>query len=354
MHMATYRPRRKTLVVERLAVERLEKRELMAGDVQVHVDGQMLVIWGDAADNGVTLTYNSNTQTYRVSGKDDGGSPTTINGVDTSQPANVQDFSGVKQVFVGLNAGNDDFEIGSPTAVDTVIEKWMTIDMGDGDDQVTLGQAGNAAGGDAPIAESLNVGTSLNINLGAGNDHLSIANATIGLALNVLAGDGDDHVDFDTSFTPSGATTPALFPVRVQGNALISLGGGADELTLQNASVQGNLTVLDGAGPADITVSNVSAKKRLDINTGDDADQIDIQLVRARQCSINTNGGIDHVVLSNATFTMLSIKLGAGRDHLKLTNVRTSLSANLDGGSQNATLAGSANALHGLWKRNFN
>jgi hypothetical protein len=353
IRMTTFRSGRKPHAVGRLGVELLEKRELMAGDVSAYVTGQMLIIWGDAADNGVTLTSDSATQKYQISGRDAGGSPTTINGLDTTQPANVVEFSGVKQVFVGLNGGNDDFEVGSTVAVDTVIQKWMTIEMGDGDDQVTLGVAGNDAGGGAPIARSLQVGTSLNVDLGAGNDHLSLANADIGLSLNVLAGDGDDNVDFDTEFTPTGSTTPTLFPVQVHGNTLISLGGGLDELTVKNASFQRSLVILDGAGAAQISIANVNASKKIDIFTGNDADEINLQVVRAKQLNMTTNGGIDHVVLNNITLTTLNVKLGSARDHLRVDHTRTSLAAHLDGGGQNSTLAGSANALHGLWRQNF-
>src|SRR4051794_26540336 len=202
MHMARHHLVRGN-AAKRLTVERLERRDLLAGDVLAHVEGQMLVIWGDAADNGVTLTYHSATQTYQVSGHDAGGSPTTINGLDTSQPGNVQQFSGVKQVYVGLNGGNDDFDVGSATAVDTVIKQWLSIEMGDGDDSVTLGVAGNDVAGSAPIAQALHIGTSLIANLGAGNDHLSISNADISLNFKILAADGDDSVDFDTAFTPT-------------------------------------------------------------------------------------------------------------------------------------------------------
>jgi hypothetical protein len=340
--------------VKRLALERLEQRELFAGDVSASVSGQMLVIWGDAADNGVTLTYNSATQSYRVSGHDAGGSPTTVtDAAGTPQAGNTIDFAGVKQVYVGLNGGNDDFDVGSAAAIDTVIQKWMTIEMGDGDDTVTLGVSGNAAGGADPIARSLHMGTSLNVDLGAGNDHLSLANAEVGLALRILAGDGDDHVDFDTEFTPTGATSSTLFPVSVHGNATISLGGGADELTLENASFQGGLVILDGAGAANIQLSNVSVKKTLSINTAGDADQVDLELIRAKQLSINTNGGIDQVRLNKGAFTTLSVKLGAARDRLLINHTSTSLGAHLDGGGGGSALIGAANALHGLWRRNI-
>ncbi len=336
-----------------LSVERLEKRELMAGDVLARVEGQMLVIWGDDADNGVSLTYSSATQSYRVNGRDAGGGATTINGLDTSQPGNTVEFSGVKQVYVGLNGGNDDFEVGAATAVDTVIEKWLSIEMGDGDDVVKLGAAGNAPSGAAPIAQSLDIGTSLNVNLGAGNDQLSLGNAEIGFGLHVLAGEGDDSVTFDTAFTPAGASEPTIFPVRVKGNVLISLGGGADDLSIKNASLQRSLNVLDGAGAADIDLNNVSVKKRIDIHTSGDADSIDMQNVRAKQLAMNTNGGIDDVSLENCRFTTLNIKLGAARDNLRMERTRSSLVTNLNGEGQGANYANINNSLRNVWRRHL-
>jgi hypothetical protein len=334
-----------------LNVERLEKRELMAGDVLARVEGNMLVIWGDDADNSVTLTFSSATQSYRVSGRDAGGSATTINGLDTSQPGNVVEFSGVRQVYVGLNGGNDDFAAGSAAAVDTVIEKWFSIDMGDGDDVVQLGAAGNAPSGASPIALSLDIGTSLNVNLGGGNDQLLLANAEIGLGLNVQAGTGNDSVIFDTEFTQAGATEPTIFPVRVSGSVSISLGGGADTLSMKNASLQRSLKVLDGAGAADLDISNVSVKKRIDIHTGSDADNIDLNAVRAQQLAMNTNGGVDVVSLTNCRFTTLNVKLGAARDNLRIERTRSSLATHLHGEAQGAKFANVHSSLRNVWRR---
>src|SRR5205809_7114503 len=115
MQMTTLRPRRKAarvrpLPVKRLAVEQLEKRELFAGDVSAAVQGQMLVIGGDADANGVVLTYNSAAKSYRVSGTVLGSGQTTINGLNAAQSAAGVEVGGVKQVYVGLGAGDDDSE----------------------------------------------------------------------------------------------------------------------------------------------------------------------------------------------------------------------------------------------------
>src|SRR5262245_50659071 len=353
MRMTTRRPRRFAPFNKPLSVERLEARELFAGDVSAAMQGQMLVVGGDAEANGIVLNYNSASQSFRVSGTVLGTGQTTINGLDPATSAAGIEFSGVKQVYVGLGAGDDEFQVGSPAAVDTVIQKWLTIDTGDGDDNVVLGASGNAPSGAAPIARSLTVGTSINVNLGAGNDNFSIANATAGFALNVNAGDGDDHVDFDTEFTPSGAAAPTTFPVVVRGNATISLGGGVDELTMKNMSVQGSLRILDGAGAADLTLTNVNVKKRIDINTGGDADQIDLQSVRGKQLSMNTNSGIDDVQISNSKFTTLNLKLGAARDQLAIDHTRSSFVSHIDGEAQGSQFVNTANSLHRLWRRHL-
>jgi len=256
-------------------------------------------------------------------------------------------------VYVGLNSGNDDFEVGSAAAVDSVIEKWLSIEMGDGNDTVKLGAAGNAPSGAAPNALSLDIGTSLNVNLGAGNDQLSIANAEIGFGLNVLAGNGDDSVSFDTEFTQAGASAPTIFPVRVNGSVSVSLGGGADVLSMKNASLQRSLNVLDGVGAADIDFSNVTVKKRIDIHTGGAADDIDLNSVRAKQLAMNTNGGLDSVSLKGCRFTTLNIKLGAARDNLRIERTRSSLATHLNGEAQGANYANINNSLRNVWRRHL-
>jgi hypothetical protein len=344
-------PRR--CAVRKLALEWLSPREMLAGDVTATLQGQMLVITGDDAANGVVLTYDTATHSYQVRGSDAGGSPTTINGQDTSQPGNVPTFANVKSVYVGLGKGDDSFQTGSPEATDVVIAKWMSIEMGEGNDQVVLGQAGNGAGGSAPVARSLQVGTGLRIDLGDGNDQLDLANARIGQRLQIFAGSGDDLIRFPTEFTPTGQTTPQVFPVQVRDNVFISLGSGEDVLQMQNVSIRRNLKIEDGAGSADITLNNVQASKRIDIHTANDPDEVSLTWVRAKQLAMSTNGGLDQVALNHARFTTLNVKLGSASDRLTLNDTRTSFAAHLNGDQDGAVLLGTGNKLRGLWRRNF-
>ncbi len=329
------------------AVETLEARYAMAGDVMAVMYDQMLVIWGDAEANGVVLTYDSNSLSYTVTGKDVGGSPTTINGQASATLTNV------RQVAVLLNGGDDDFSVGSPAAVDTVISQWLSIDMGEGNDRVQLGQAGNAPVGAAPVATRLRTGTSVSVDLGAGDDHFAIAHAEIGLALNIAAGDGNDEVIFATEFTPVGSSTPQRFPVMVRGGARISLGGGEDELEIHNSIFQRDLVILDGAGIAHIDLGNLNIAKKLDIDTGGSDDTIAVNLVFARDLTIDSNNGIDDVDITKCRFRSLIVKLGSQRDFLLLRQVRVTFLTRLDGGEHGSRLAGSSNSLRGLTRRNI-
>ena len=109
----------------------------------------------------------------------------------------------------------------------------------------------------------------------------------------------------------------------------------------------------NGAGVANLTLANVNVKKRIDINTGNDADQIALQSVRAKQLAMNTNGGIDDVHLSNSKFTTLNLKLGAGRDHLAVDHTKSSFVSHIDGEGEGSQFTNTANSLHRLWRKHL-
>lgn len=346
--MTTHISRRKAI-----AFEQLESRDLMAGNVVASVQGNMLLLWGDGEANGVTLTYNASAKKYQVTGKDAGGSPTTINGLNTAQTGNTVELGGVKTVAVYLNGGDDDFNIGSPQAADMVIGKWFSINMGDGNDKVTLGTAGNEPGGAAPLTTSLRTGTSLGIDLGNGDDDLSMAQSDIGLSMKIDAGEGNDDILFATEFTPAETDELELFPVRARGHAKVILGGGVDTLDMQNVIVGGDLKIADFSGPADIDLHNMTVGKHIDIDTGNEIDAIAVDLVHANQLSVDTNGAVDDVDVTKSRFKSINIKLGGSRDTMLIRNTTSSVATYLDGGTGDARLTLTANVLRGLLKRNF-
>src|ERR1044071_1056075 len=79
------------------AFERLENRQMMAGDVTAQIIKGDLVIRGDDFDNGITITAGSVAGTLVVTGVNAGGTATRVNG--TANGA------------VTLTGFNDDFKI---------------------------------------------------------------------------------------------------------------------------------------------------------------------------------------------------------------------------------------------------
>src|SRR5688500_18472813 len=120
-----------------LQYEKLEDRSVLAGNVVAVLTEGTLTILGDDAGNGVNIVYDLAAGKHLVLGTDWGGFPTAING--GAAPA---EFIGVKSFHVRLGAGDDRLDFGAADEIYTRIEKQLTIEMGDGNDECTLGRAG--------------------------------------------------------------------------------------------------------------------------------------------------------------------------------------------------------------------
>src|SRR5688572_22685435 len=87
----------------KLWLESLENRALLAGNVSVSVDGNVLTIVGDDRGNGVSIQQLDHNRFF-VTGFALNGSNTTING-----QLNGRIVQGVRHIDVDLNAGWDMF-----------------------------------------------------------------------------------------------------------------------------------------------------------------------------------------------------------------------------------------------------
>jgi hypothetical protein len=335
----------------RLQIESLEPRHALAGNVVAVLTEGTLTILGDDQANGVNIVYDVATQSHRVEGFDLGGAPTTINGQLGSALAPV--FSGVKHINVQLAEGDDALHFGAADQVYTAIAKKLAIDMGSGNDTLELGRAGNGAGAADPVLHRLYVKKGIWVNLGSGDDELTIANLKTSKSLIVLAGDGNDDVNFATEFTASGATEGTMFPVVVKGNLHIHLGQGEDSLTLLHVGVGQNVKIVDPAGASIIAIADFAANERISINTGHVIDQVILDYVSADDLSINTGGGDDDVKIEHSRFKRMSVQLGGGEDDFTVRHTRSTQYTYLDGGGEGADLSHRANALRGLVRRRF-
>ena len=125
----------------KLALETLEDRSLMAGNVTASMVGSKLVIQGDGEANHVVLSFDRATQRYHVSGQE------TAGGVRRRSTAPIplrrRALRACGRLPVVLGDGDDTLEILNPAATDVVIAQYFLIDAGGGDDTVVFGRVGN-------------------------------------------------------------------------------------------------------------------------------------------------------------------------------------------------------------------
>jgi hypothetical protein len=201
------------------SLELLEDRRLLAGDVTAQIVRGDLVIRGDNADNGITITAGSVAGTIVVSGVSAGGAATNVNGTANGTVT----LSGFTDDFkVKMKGGNDTVTINGVTIRDS-----LKLKLGKGNDTATLASVTvlddakiKAKRGDDSVAITNSVFEELGVKMGRDNDALSIGGTTVrdktklkgGKGANSLTtGSGNALANSVTDdFTPGTNTAPTI------------------------------------------------------------------------------------------------------------------------------------------------
>jgi hypothetical protein len=272
-----------------LAIEGLEPRVLLAGNLKVSVAGGALYVRGDSSDNAVLIRRIGDNR-YQVEGvADRDGHPTSINGVanGTKTFRNVRsdidiklyggdDLLGIGNQETALHelldelSGGPEFTAESPAR--TRLRRHLEVEMGSGDDTVALfvdvgrmSEIDLGAGADALAMESSIVGRDLKIYGRANNDNVRIRNSTIDERLYILLGGHDDNLmietcDADRAEIKAGgsADTMEIVDLDVQQNLNVDLGHGDDHLAIGGSRAR-KANLRGGAGTE--TVSNLGGNE---------------------------------------------------------------------------------------------
>lgn len=212
-----------------LNLEQLESRLLMSGNITVSVHHGRLTIFGDPADNQITIDQASlSSGQDRISATD---ADTTING-----QAGPLIFDGVKTIVVKLGDGNDKLDINGLT-----LSGGLHIDMGQGDNSASFKdvsvhrnatfRSGN--GKDSVSVQSL-WAHKIVMRTGGGDDNLTfgIDYGFQARKIRVNLGAGDDTLTYLSDPDPLAAHHPMQVIVPY---SVISGGPGHD--TIQGASL---------------------------------------------------------------------------------------------------------------------
>lgn len=223
----------------RLRLEELESRTLLAGNVVATVSDGTLFITGDAADNSILISTFEDPQDgtgFLVQGQANNG-PTTVNGSLLGQ-----EFFGVVNLDVDMALGDDGLTITNDVTamlssfegtepllpVDEVfLSGRAVIAMGDGDNQVDIGWMTTGLrvlieGGahyDLVRLSGLDVGSNLTIRTFGGIDDVFILDSDVNSATNIRTANGDSWVAID------GFSANALFIHGGNHNEDVALNG---------------------------------------------------------------------------------------------------------------------------------
>jgi hypothetical protein len=279
----------------KLICEQLQKREMMAGDVDVWVDNGDLKVVGDGQDNGVMISQ-VNHGVYRVQGLDQNGM-TSINGYKWLE------FGGVTEdIEVDLAGGNDYLNVSNAynqLRGRTFVPDDLNIDMGTGSDRVFINET--------------RVNDSVFAELGSHADRFYMSYSSVngtgwGDGLRVVGDDGFSR------YAPPGYDVIDVHDVAIARDLDIDAGSGwsGDRIDLSRLNVGGDLEIdtAEGRDHIDLWFSTI----------GDDVD-------------IETRGGDDYVLLWNVQMDELDADLGAGNDDALTLYSVSGRRANLDGGS---------------------
>ena len=281
------------------ALEPMEPRLLMSGDVWVGVVHGSLVIRGDISSNHIVIDQAGLAAgQFRITGQDG----TKVDG------QNLRIVSGVtKDVRIGLGDGVDVLEMAG-----VAVSRDLTIRGGHSGDTFTVTDG--------------SVGRNVNINAGQGDNTTTIDGTTVSGRLDVSGGYGTDALTLTgdasvagrVSFRPGygestctinqasvgrlwssgrGSASTTLTGATVGGGVTLRNYEGQDSLSINgNSSIDGNLLVDNGNGGSSSTILSSSIDGDVRIVNGEGMDTVLMDIVEGTDDLVAITG---HLRISN-------------------------------------------------------
>lgn len=239
-------------------IQRLEEKAMMAGDVAVSFSGGDMTI--SEASNSIgqdqqVQIYQLSNDRIRVQGLGDTRiqTPVSINGMEFTMIRSYADYTVNGDLNVSLGGGNDSLTtLNYNGGIDVDA---MNVDMGAGNDRVSL--------------SGVHTDNNLEINTHSGNDQVTVSGSQI----------GDSRWD----------------------DLKINTGSGTDHVTVNTTTIRDNLDIT--------TYSDVNTYER---------DVVDIDNVVMDDLFARLGNGNDNMVMDFSDFDDADIDLGNGSDYLFL------------------------------------
>jgi len=314
-----------------MAVEQLERRAMLAGNVNVFVDGGgNLFIRGDNADNGVLVSQIGSGR-YTVTGFDFGAGSSTATSINGSADGTLT-FTGVKgDINIDLKKGNDALGVGnSPDDLEALADGCgFGIGLGSGSGSGSGSGDGSISSSVAeivvqPVEGRFFAPRNLIINTGDGSDGVAVI-ADVKNSEVIITGNGNDGIAV-------GNVSTAESDVNIGGDLVVLTGNGNDDACVSFATIQGLLNVQTGGGNDEVSATEFDAGQVLMV-TGNGNDSVNANAFDSdRTVVVDTGSGADSVLLSNFSAGQgfgpneqrgagyVTVVTGAGNDEAELTS----------------------------------
>ena len=195
--------------------ERLERREMLAGDVTVNVRGGDLVIRGDAAANQIQVSHSYFPSGYLITGTNG----TTVNGQASFLATGAND-----DIRVNLKGGDDVFVLSNSSP----------------DDLKFVGSHGN----DVLILGNVIVRGNLKVSMGGGRDFIDIRDSTV--------------VGSTRMRTSHGPSTINIAASQLRGDVRVTGGSSTDTFLLAEATSSRSFSAKFKGGNDTVRLANNS------------------------------------------------------------------------------------------------
>ena len=285
-----------------------------SGDVVINGDAEGNVVYVEISGGTLFVTGGEAGTKFRVPGQDpltalEVPLPTTVRslsvnlgrGADMLQVVVRSDVSIPRDVTVDLGEGDDVLSLEIINA-DVRIGQSLTIDLGAGNDRgrVVLSETG-----------SLVAARDINFRTGAGTDNLLVAD-------NDYASPGS--LANPAGFTGLENNTEIVGNQRIRAgrDLTVNLGLGNDQLTMVTTEAGRDLTINGGAGVDTLAISNLRSGRNLSLS---DAEQQVLQNMNVSgKLTVRSGNGADRLIAQNLNVGRLDVDLGAGNDTIALGN----------------------------------
>jgi len=287
-HRVFYRRRtqRSRYRLHSVAVELLERRTLLTGNVTAAYSHGDLVLRGDNADNSVAILNDAGNLVIR------GSNGTTINGSSDDFVAIMSATNIHDDLWVNLRGGNNTLSLQNVQVGDDVHMR-----SGRGNDTITIADShiddnlliNTAKGNDTVVVQNLNVSEDIRISTGAGSDQVRVSVTRVDDDLRIRSASGDDAIivsaceigDDYTIHSGSGDDTINVASTILSDDLRVSTSSGSDVLVFDEIAVGDDSKIRSGKGDDSVVVINSQLADDLSVSTrsGDDFVFIDPTVV---------------------------------------------------------------------------